>query len=253
MRGVFMGDVVFETDATFTFTIAGPVTYDVNILAGSWFASALHLWLYVLSQANAGLSTSYTVALDPETRILTFTGNPSCDVPTVDGIGFASGSQTLTTSAALDGVFSPVWPIVSLSFAVDNLNGGACAAADGTMYTYHGAAQEKCSVSLFVDRTSGAWSEWQAWLYMWHTYWLQGRFVVLYIDEADVAALTATGRLGTGIALQFSAGQTGDDAVHRFSRLVENANRRDLTDRLTFYVRRGIPEENADQAWYLRT
>lgn len=251
MRGVFMGDIVIEEDVTFTFTISGPTVHALDVVAGSWFASALHLWLYVLSQANANLSTSYTVTLDPDTRILTFTGSPSCNVPDLAGCGFAQGAQTLATSAALPSVFSPVWPIVSLSFAVDNLSGYGAAAQDGTLYALAGAAQEECSVTVPIDRMSGNWDEWYAWAAIWHAYWLQGRSVTLYIDEADLPT-TATGRLGTGIVLQFGGGEMDKQPVHRFTRLVENANRRDLTENLRFYCRRGIPESNSDQAWFLR-
>jgi hypothetical protein len=248
MRGVFMGDIVFTDDAAFVFTAPGPVTHTVDITGGSWFASALHLWLYLLSQANTAFSTSYTVTLDETTRVLTFTGSPVCDVPDVDGIGFAAGvGTTLTTSAALAGVFSPVWPIISLNYGVDNLTGYSAAAQDGSTYTLAGAWQETCNVRMFIDRTNGTWSEYTAWQYMWHTYWLQGRFVVLYIDSDDLPT-TAAGTITPGVLLQYAVGAVDTKPVHMFNRLVENADRRDSTDDIRFHVKR-----NNTAAWTIRT
>lgn len=242
VRGTsFTGDAAFDL---FTYT-PGP-SHTVTIKAGSWFASALHVWLYVLGQANTALSTSYTVTLDPDTRVLTFTGSPVVTVPDVPGLGFAAGSATLTTSAALDGVFSPLWPIVNLSYGVENLTGYSAAAQDGTMYSLAGAWQETCSLSVSIDRTAGAWSEYTAWVYLWHTYWLRGRFVVLYIDSDDLPT-TDTAAITPGLLLQVAGGDYGDKPAHMFNRLVENADRRDITDDVTYYVKR-----NNTAAWTLR-
>jgi hypothetical protein len=237
----FTGDAAFDL---ITYTPAAP--YDVTINAGSWFASALHVWLYVLSTVNTAMSTSYAVTLDADTGVLTFTGSPTVDVPDVPGLGFAAGSATLTTSAALDGVFSPEWPIVSLTYGVENLTGYSTVAQDGTPYSLAGAWQESCSLTVAINRAGGAWQEYQAWLYLWHTYWLRGRFVTLYIDEDDLPT-TATGFITPGIILQYAQGALDTKPVHMFNRLVENINTRDLTDNIGFSIKR-----RNTAAWVLR-
>ena len=222
------------------------VSHSVTITAGSWFASALHMWLYVLGQLNTAEGLSATVTLDIDTRTLTIAGAPVCVVPDIAGIGYAPGTQTLGVSSELTSVMSPVWPLPAISFGVENLTGKAAVAHDGTTYSLAGASQETCAITVSIDRMSGEWTEWLQWAAIWHDYWLQGRYVCVYVDSEELPD-DATGLIAPGIALQF-AGATDAQPVHRLTRLVENKDARDLTDNLSFSVRR----ENT-AAWQLRT
>jgi hypothetical protein len=233
----FTGDAAFDL-----FTYNPRSSYDVTINAGSWFASPLHLWLYVCSQADAALGTTTTVAFDPDTLKLTITGAAVCVVPAIDDIGYSAGSQTLGLSAVLQAC-SPLWPLVSIDFAAENLTGKGAIAHDGTTYTIAGAVQETCQLTVSLDR---AWPEWQDWFRLWQLFWLAGRYVCMYIDADDLPS-TATGLISPGYALQFGGGNQ-TQPVHRLTRLVENKDARDLTDGLTFHVR----SDNLT-AWQLRT
>jgi hypothetical protein len=249
MRAVFMGDIMLPAGAS----ILVNGTHTVSLTPGSWFASALHFWQYILADANTWLVTTYAVTLNPETRVLTVTGSPTVVVPTIPDIGWAAGSQTLTTSTALTAVFHPAWPVVSLTHSAENQTGNTTLAQDGTAYSIRGEYQRYLALSIPIDRMSGTWDEYRRWVYLWQNYCMHGRALCFYKDSAELPT-AATARLGTGWALQYAAADSSNASpVHTLSRLVEHADRRDITSNINFLTRRGIPAYADDQAWYLPT
>ena len=68
---------------------------------------------------------------------------------------------------------------------------------------------------------------------------------MLYIDSDDLPT-TDVGAVAPGLLLQVAGGDYGDKPAHLFTRLVENADRRDITDNVTYYLKRSTA------AWTLR-
>lgn len=273
-----MGDVLFRQDCTvgFTMTVStGPTTYayTLDLRAGSWFATPLVFWQYVVAQWNAAMpggagQASVTLETDPDLAnygkiaitpddgwgTITSIGVSCTDTTVYPDIGLAattyttSGSSVFYLPVVLRCFLTPVWPAVSYERSGSNRTGNVARAHDGTVYSIVGTYQETVSLSLALDRRSQTYDEITDFLRIWRERWARGRAVTFYLDREDIET-TSSATVDYGDVLLLSDAQTRID----FSRTIDYKEFQDKLSSVTFVVRTPLPANQINQAYYLLT
>lgn len=274
VQSCLMGDVLFRQDCTvgFTMTVSGPTTYayTLPLKAGTWFATPLVFWQYVVEgwnsyvvggQASVALETDPDmphygkIAFTPDTGRGTITSiGVSCTDTTVyPDIGLASttyttsGSSVFYLPAVLRCFLTPVWPAVSYDRGVNNKTGNVTRAHDGTVYSTVGTFQETVSLSLAFDRRDRDYDELTDFVRLWRERWARGRAVTFYLDREDIESTLST-RVDKGDVLLL-AEQTKID----LSRTIDYKEFQDKLSAVTFVVRTPLPATQTKQSYFLLT
>lgn len=256
-RATLMGDVVFYTGGTasITMTVAGPTVYAHSevIAPGTWFASPLHFWQWLVAQWNAATSgddMSVTLVADPEdANYRKFEVTPETGLGTITSLvvaipevyaacGLASASEdlgagnTVKYTSAAPFVLTFFWPVAVYNRRVDVMSGYSTYAEDGSIYSTEGEHQEMHELSFALDRYNG-YNEAIWWVSLWTYYWARGRSVAFYLDNLSLPTAW-TDDLGEGISL---VSEPVNDLS--FDRLVEQTNSIDYSALASFYERVG--------------
>lgn len=256
-RATLMGDIVFYTggEVTISMTVSGPATYEHSevITPGTWFASPLHFWQWLVSQWNAntvGDEMSVELVADPEdTNYGKFKVTPETGLGTITALsvtipevyaacGLASATvdlgagNTVKYTGVAPYVLTFFWPVAVYNRRVDVLSGYTDYAEDGTVYSTEGEHQEMHELSFALDRYNG-YDEVSRWLALWTYFWARGRSVAFYLDNLALPTVWAT-TLGDGLSL---VSEPVNDLS--FDRLVEQTNSIDYSALASFYERVG--------------
>lgn len=273
LQSTFLGDILFRASTVLeiTVTVAGPTTYTWTdtVLPGTWFASALHLWQYMVYQWNQNMPAAagqmaVTLVSDPEdANYGKFLITPDLGWGAISDMQFEVGSQYAEMgitdgggswstgpeagafyTVAAQHILSPYWPPREYTRGMDALNGYSALSQDGTAYSIAGTSQETVKLSITVDRNSD-YTETDAWVALWADRWTRGRAVTFYMDRSDLPTVWAA-TVGRADVLTLAEADKSID----FKRLVEYKEVQDTTDG-TFVIKPAWPVTDYGQSYYL--
>lgn len=251
-----MGDILIPSNLTcsVSLTVSTPTTYAVSVVLqkGDWFASALHMFQYLVKAWNdsipGGQMTVTLVTDSASANFGKFAVTPDATLGTVTAfvvgvpsvyasLGLSSASHSLGAGStvkytgAVPYVLVPFWPPMSYNSRIDTLQGSVDRAEDGTVYSTAGVSQVGVSLALALDRYQG-YSETTTWLSLWLDIWSRGRSVVFYMD-ADGLPVSSAATLSNGQSL-VCENQDGLD----FTRLVDYSVAADYTKVVELLLRK---------------
>lgn len=259
VQSTFMGDIIFTEDVqvVVSMEVSDPATYAVtiDIGAGSWFASPLHLWQFACYVWNlnmlggAGTMTATLVSDPTDANFGKLLVTPDSGWGTITDLDFTFPSSVYAdlglaaatwnlgpggtpqyTANQIGCLFGPLWPLAEMVRAFDNLTGYSGRAADGTAYSVAGGGQETLALSVNIDRSD--FVELDAWVSLFLDRWSRGRSVVFYLDRDD---------LPTAFSYSLDGGEllTLTESLNNldFQRLVDHTETQDSSNSVKFGVR----------------
>lgn len=198
---IFMGDFVAASDIAIE--LNGSIT--VNITSGSWFASALELWKYLIYAYNDYATTTVTVGMS-DTGVITMThGGASFTVVVSTGssaeflaaLGLSLVTEMQSGAAfvtlPVSNFFAPVFPLATYSIGTFESDGYTARASNGLVYSMQGIYQEYRELSVAFDYTDATHAELETWRNLVYDRLAIGRSVCLFLDSGQITAVVPTG------------------------------------------------------------